>query len=613
MNQLRLILLLLLFFLYGCSKDVEYPQEKQFPHVITLHPSNINIEGALLRGEISGGAWEGKDSIAYGFIVSIQREQSPLSQDTIILGETSEALRFDHYISNQQVLDSDVYIYAFARDDDYLYLGDREKVMFSGEMFEVTGFYPEAGVWQDTMLIFGKRLAGHPDDTKVFFSRVDNTGLVPADIIGFSADTLMVTVPVIRFADKSEIIVEVAGQSIIAEDLFFNSPPVIEGFYPEEGYDGDTIMIFGQHLGYASDEPLNWVSLTSQIDDAFTIVEWTTTRIIAVLDDVGFRTRSRIQVTYNSRRGTSGDLFHHIVPWRKIGQPAIDRCGYPTAFSRNGNGYYGGCTHSSYSTTYRYYRYVPDTDSWSTAFDLPFVSMYVNSFVVDDRPFIVAGHLPQFPNSGRVVEYVTPHQLPEKETFPYEHVNHYGRLSLETGDRAFMLAGLDQWGIGTNFFEYDPHNDAWIEMPPHPISDLTGAFGFNLGNQLYVGTGQSQNNPVNDFYRFDLNSNSWVQLNPFPKAVYGGSAFVVDGQAYAGLGTSSNQSVDDLNRCLYAYDPHNDSWEKVSRLPLRNRTRNCAVFVIDDRAYVGHCMRHDNVVDITAEFARFDQEYLRKR
>ena len=619
MSRFCVSLVLLFLFLFGCSKDVEFPTAGQFPLAITLHPSNINTEGALLRGEISGGAWEGKDTIAYGFIISIQGQQNPLSQDTIILGETTRALKFDHYTINRQVVDSEIYIYAFARDDDYLYLGDRVSVFFSGEMFEITGFYPEAGVWQDTILIHGKRLTGHLDDTKVIFRQNANPGWLEAGIVGLGADTLMVTVPSVRWADKSEIIVEIAGQSLSAEMLFHNSPPVIESFYPEEGYDGDTITIYGKHLGHSSDDQLNWVSLSSRINDAFTIVEWTSTRIIAVLDDVGFRTESKIQITYNTRRGESEDLFYHISPWYAISEPNNDRCGYPTAFSHNGNGYYGGCRSAAYSTNYRYYRYVPATDSWSMAFDLSFNSIYVNSFVVEDRPFIVAGHLPDFPNRGRVVEYVSDNYFPEKETFPYQDVNHYGRLSLETDNRAFMLAGLDQLGISSNFFEYNLHNDEWIELPPHPISDLTEAFGFSLGNQLYVGTGKSQNNPVNNFYRFDLNNNTWVQLNPFPKALYGGSAFVVDGQAYAGLGNVSNQSAEDLdlNRYLYAYDPHNDSWQKAARLPVRYfvtpRTRNCAVFVIDDKAYIGHCMRHNSVVDITGGFARFDPEFLQIR
>ncbi|TVQ93651.1 MAG: hypothetical protein EA393_01975 [Bacteroidetes bacterium] len=617
MSRFCILLVLLFKIIYGCSKDVEFPDVKQFPHVITLHPSNINTAGALLRGEISGGAWEGKDTITYGFIISIQGQQSTLSRDTIILGETTEALRYDHYISNHQVLDSDVYIYAFARDDNYLFLGDRERVIFSGDIFEIKGFYPEAGVWQDTILIFGKRLSGHPDDTRVLFRQNANPSVLSAGIIALSADTLMVTVPAVRFAEKSEIVVEIAGLPIVAEELFYNSPPVIEGFYPEEGYDGDTIMIFGKHLGYATDEPLNWVSLSTRINNPLTILEWTSTRIIAILDDVGFRTNSKIQVTFNGRRGESDDLFYHISPWYEISEPAYGRCSYPTAFSRNGHGYYGGCIHSPFNTNYRYYRYIPATDSWSQAFDLPFNSIYVNSFVVENRPFIVAGHYPNFPNSGKVVEYVTPNQFPEKDTFPYENLKYFGRLSLETGDRAFLLAGTDEWGIGTNFFEYDVHNDAWIEMPPHPISDLTEAFGFNLGDQLYVGTGKTQDNPINDFFSFDLNSNTWIQLNPFPKAVYGGSAFVVNGQAYAGLGTESNLSHNDLNRYLYAYDPHNDSWEKAARLPVRYykrpRTRNCAVFVIDDRAYIGHCMSHHNLVDHNGGFAQFDSEFLQIR
>lgn len=615
MTRSCLLLVLLFIFFYGCSGDIEYPQKKQFPHVITLHPSNINTEGALLRGEIIGGAWEGKDTISYGFIIIIKGQQSPWSRDTITLGETNLGLKFDHFIINQHVIDSEIYIYAFARDNENLYLGEKIQVSFKGEMFEFTGFYPKEGVWQDTILILGKRLSGHPDDTRVIFRQNAFPSWLEAGIIGFGADTLIVTVPAVRDAEKSEITVEIAGHPVKAEEMFHNRSPKIESFYPEQGYEGDTITIFGTHFGHPSDDHLSWVSLSTHIIDVLTVLEWTNTRIIAILDNIRFRIESNIKVHYNTRIGVSEGLFTYINPWIAISEPTFGRCGYPTGFSHNGNGYYGGCTHSPYSTNYRYYRYVPTTDSWSMAFDLSFNSIYVNSFVVEDRPFIVAGHHPSLPNKGRVVEYVNTHHFPEKETFPYEHVNYYGRLSLQTGDRAFILAGLDEWNIGTNFFEYDVHNDEWIEMPPYPISDLTEAFGFNLDNQLYVGTGKSQNNPVNDFYRFDLNSNMWIQLNPFPEVVYGGSAFVVNGQAYAGLGTASNLSLNDLNRYLYAYDPHNDSWEKVAKLPVRYykrpRTRNCAVFVIDDSAYIGHCMRHNNEIEITGSFVRFDPNFLR--
>lgn len=314
MFNMQRLLFVLLVVLYGCSKDTEYPREKQFPHAITLHPSNINTAGALLRGEIAGGAWEGKEDIDYGFIVSIQQQQSLLSQDTIIVGETSEALKFDHYITNLLVLDSEVYVYAFARDDDYLYLGNRERFIFSGEMFDITGFYPGSGVWQDTILVFGKRLTGYPDDTKVIFRQDRGTSRLEADIVALGADTIMAIVPAVRLAEESEIFVEIAGQSVLAKELFYHSPPIIEGFYPREGSEGDTITIYGTYLGHPSDYSLDHVSFASHMFESFTVLEWTPTRIIAVLDDLSFSTESPIRVRYNMRTGLSEDLFYYFNP-----------------------------------------------------------------------------------------------------------------------------------------------------------------------------------------------------------------------------------------------------------------------------------------------------------
>lgn len=114
---------------------------------------------------------------------------------------------------------------------------------------------------------------------------------------------------------------------------------------------------------------------------------------------------------------------------------------------------------------------------------------------------------------------------------------------------------------------------------------------FAIGNTVYIISGatgncdQEQKTLTNVVWAFNVVSNSWSQKSNFPGlAVYGASAFVINGMGYvvngwdsSGTGTGPNQ--------LWQYNPGTDTWTSEAAFPGATRY-GCACFTLNNIGYI---------------------------
>lgn len=160
------------------------------------------------------------------------------------------------------------------------------------------------------------------------------------------------------------------------------------------------------------------------------------------------------------------------------------------------------------------------------------------------------------------------------------------------GNKGYVGTGIDapeSW-IGNNlndWWEYNPVTNTWLARATYPGSPSYGgvyfACGFVANGYGYVlGGKQASSNYTNNLYRFDPVLNSWTQMTQFPGGTrYAMSAFVVNGKAYAGLGTDENI----LQTDWWEYNPTGNNWTPKSAFPGTGRFA-ASGFAIGSKGYI---------------------------
>jgi hypothetical protein len=94
---------------------------------------------------------------------------------------------------------------------------------------------------------------------------------------------------------------------------------------------------------------------------------------------------------------------------------------------------------------------------------------------------------------------------------------------------------------GTNFYEYKPINDTWIQRASFPGLMTNGSSAFGRDNKGYVTCGYvgGLSNVTDEVWEFDPGSNSWKYICEFPGISRRFPvAFSINGKGYFGTGTN---------------------------------------------------------------------------
>jgi len=178
---------------------------------------------------------------------------------------------------------------------------------------------------------------------------------------------------------------------------------------------------------------------------------------------------------------------------------------------------------------------------------------------------------------------------------PLPALGRVNAVAFSAGGKGYVGTGYsNEGGVNkqlTDFYSYDPTNNAWTKVSDLPGPSRTGAVAFAVNNTGYVGTGVSRDttgvtNGLGDFYAFSPASNTWKAVSGYPGAkVNGAFSFVINNLAYVGGGQSSNG----VDNGLYLYNPNADRWYKKARLDsnINSVPRSFAVsFALNGTGYI---------------------------
>jgi N-acetylneuraminic acid mutarotase len=216
------------------------------------------------------------------------------------------------------------------------------------------------------------------------------------------------------------------------------------------------------------------------------------------------------------------------------------------AFVLNGKGYVcGGKKYVLYGTNYYLndmWAYDPTNDSWASK----------NSF----------------PRPGGIMNGIA---------FSIED---YAYVGLGT---AGFSGSSSPYGDMNDFFKYDPAKDSWEKLSDFPGEPRSSAVGFSMNGMGYVGLGYSYDmgfTNYNDFWEYNPENDTWTQLPDFP----GNSStekligYGVNNHCYVGMGQSNE---------LYIFDRNSKKWSSVIVQECMPSRSGAVSFLIGDKIYYG--------------------------
>jgi N-acetylneuraminic acid mutarotase len=202
------------------------------------------------------------------------------------------------------------------------------------------------------------------------------------------------------------------------------------------------------------------------------------------------------------------------------------------------HGYLGGglsADNSSRLMLYDFYKYDPQTNSWSTIPNYPDNSLnfYVgHAITVNNRPFYSLSN--QVSNMRELINdtWISKPAIPDMNDSP-------GSGIFSIGKKIYLIVGYKtNWIISHSVWEFDSENETWTQKSDFPGPARNTTVAFSIGKYGYFGTGSDPyNNQFKDFWRYDPSRDKWIRLDDFPGGPRSHTISISDGKAgFAGLG-----------------------------------------------------------------------------
>ncbi len=126
-----------------------------------------------------------------------------------------------------------------------------------------------------------------------------------------------------------------------------------------------------------------------------------------------------------------------------------------------------------------------------------------------------------------------------------------GACGLWANGKLWIFGGLEDGGVVTKLYAYDPHTDTWQDFADAPgMSGRSNHACAASDNELFVVAGRgAKNHYLADAYAFDLSSNQWRRLPDItpPRMLH--SLIAIDGRLFiwGGMGRFGNGEQSQLN------------------------------------------------------------------
>jgi len=226
---------------------------------------------------------------------------------------------------------------------------------------------------------------------------------------------------------------------------------------------------------------------------------------------------------------------------------------------------------------------------------------HATTFVIDDKGYVIGGF--DGSNSLRRELFIFDHTAGERGAWldrryiPNEMTARQQAVGFSLYRKGYIGTGwahinTDRETFLSDFWQYDPVNESWIEVAPLPGFARRGAFAFALsinGKEYgFVGGGYMEDpekDYLNDFWMFDPEGETeiegktfigkWRTLQESGYAAYRGGkragavVFVIDNKAYICTGENSQGNITDF----WVFDPNasgTNQWRRLRQMANSN-------------------------------------------
>ncbi len=541
------ILALCISLLVSCE-DTEMGT-KEYPY-LAMDTVEVLTDGAIFHAEVI--SLGNQDIHSYGFVWN---ENNGTLFEHWFRKELSGPVSVGKFnaIINTDIQQGQVYyVRPFITTDEKTVYGPSAEFTGKGsKTAKVLDYSPKAGFDGTLIRLRGKYFSGRKESLSVF---IDDTR---AEIIRFSEDSLIFTIPVTPLIGWVPFKIVSSGQEIVIENAFEVYGPEIFGSSVTEGFPGDIITIWGKNFTHYGTPSLRFNEIHAEIIEAGEEL------ITAV-----------IPVTYSA-------LYDNTVNVALF-----------TGQKFNG-------------------LYTPFTvkKTWETKTATPFDWHYeYNAFSYDGRGYILE------PNSKILYDY-DPGSDTWNEVSSFPGDRDENNIFITTGNKLLKIGGTNYLGPVNSFWEYDFNSQVWTRGDNLPFSFSYSAHAsLNGVEYIITNTGQvwtldhasrvfTRKNdfvaPVTGFlfayeenngiylitygsdWSYDAGSDTWTEMskNSFNKDNYSNHAigFYYNGKAYV---------LEDGGR-LYKYYADRGRWVLCGYYPgCRSDNSYKTVFVIGDYAYI---------------------------
>lgn len=263
-------------------------------------------------------------------------------------------------------------------------------------------------------------------------------------------------------------------------------------------------------------------------------------------------------------------------------------------------GGYVGFT-SGYVTSTQAYN--PETDKWESKANPETANQTAGvGFSINDKGYVALGQKNRLSFDPKpeylldLNEYdAKTDKWTKKAAFPGQ-----GRLGATTfviNNIAYVVGGelAETKEASKEVWAYDPSNDTWAQKADLPGS-VSYASGFALGEMGYVVGGLDHRGySLKSTYSYDVANDEWSKAASLPIVNVGGTAFVVNNNAYYGLGSTKNlgETGAAFYKTFYKYDSEKDEWTTASFSWLDDGRLWPISGVIGNKVYIGTGYKFD--------------------
>lgn len=552
-NPACLLIFLSLLAVTSCEKEPAKP----WPELYTLSVSDVTPQGFMAHGKIENK--ENQKILEMGFLYSLEPRVDEAYSEKVIAGNTINSGKYSLFIENALIPNELYYVRAFVRTSGLVVYAPFIEVRSKGGKSPViTSFSPAMGVPGDTIVLMGRHFSYSAIGNKVSLNNVEARVLEnPNDT------TVRFVVPFGVTSGESELLLKVAGNSVLAPGKFLVSNLVIHSVEPIVATYNDTVTISGENFGYnAYTTRVFFNEVESQI------VSVTPDQIRAMVPATLLYPSAKVKVSAHFGEAQFQDNFQLLPP--EVLQFVPDTLtSLLDTITIVGKNFTSHLPSIKIRVKGRDARLI-DANETQIRFQLNEITYFNHDSLISIRDTF---HLSlKLSNQGEAegtpqrflnVNYQS--RFTPLKPFPGQGKG-YAR-SFTYNEKGYVILGFNGVNPTNQFWEYDPENDGWSQKPSFPGSPRFRAFSFVIGNELFIGGGEDGENYFNDFYKYNFFTDSWSQLTDYPDTITSMAvAFALDNLGYVGTGYKFNGVPIYSNR-FWIYVPETDKWSQTIDFP----------------------------------------------